>query len=137
MKLPWKREPRDLVGEQVQEVYKRPLTPEEADRLKWAGMVLVPDEMSFPVTAAGGWCAPSSPVYDLFEMAARNRGTGPASAIPLMVSVPPPPFEDGLLSLPELSVRRGGVSFPPPGRRPAAPTPWPAPEPIFKDATAP
>lgn len=130
MKLPWKRQPRDLVGEQVQEVYKRPLTPEEEERLKWAGMVLAPGDVNFPVTAANGWCAPSEVLYDMANVLLNANGK-PAAVIPMMIDVP------------EVHVRRGG--WPPPTevydratlRRMPAPTPWPAPEPIFKDATAP
>lgn len=41
------------------------------------------------LTAAGGWCAPSETVYDLCELEST----------------------DGLVSLPEINVRRGGVRF--------------------------
>lgn len=136
MKLPWKRQPRDLVGDQVQEVHKRPLTPEEMDRLKWAGMVLIPEEMDFPMVAANGWCAPSDYTYieqALIDQAnAARRGGQPTGVLPMMLSVP------------EATIRCGGV-VPPPTHvydratlaQLPAPTPWPAPEPIFKDATAP
>ncbi|MDO4610975.1 major capsid protein [Corynebacterium sp.] len=53
----------------------------------------VTDESRLPggsLVAAGGWCAPSERVYDFLP-------TGAAT---------------GLLSLPEISVRRGGISFP-------------------------
>lgn len=42
------------------------------------------------LTAAGGWCAPSETVYDFLPVAAPT----------------------GLLSLPEVTIRRGGVKFP-------------------------
>lgn len=50
------------------------------------------NETSLPggsLTAAGGWCAPSETVYDLTTDATR----------------------DGLLSLPEIGIRRGGIRF--------------------------
>src|SRR5690606_1060125 len=42
------------------------------------------------LVAAGGWCAPSEPLYDLFTVASR----------------------DGLLDLPTIGVSRGGVLYP-------------------------
>ena len=50
------------------------------------------DESRLPggaLVAAGGWCAPSETLYDLLELESR----------------------DGMLSLPEIGVARGGVSF--------------------------
>lgn len=43
------------------------------------------------LVASGGWCAPSETIYDLFEIESR----------------------DGLFSLPEIGVARGGISFTP------------------------
>lgn len=50
------------------------------------------DESRLPggsLVAAGGWCAPSQTVYDLMELESR----------------------DGLLSLPEVGISRGGIQF--------------------------
>lgn len=50
------------------------------------------DESRLPgggLVAAGGWCAPSETLYDLLELESR----------------------DGLLSLPEVGIARGGISF--------------------------
>lgn len=50
------------------------------------------DESRLPgggLVAAGGWCAPSETLYDLLELESR----------------------DGMLSLPEIGVARGGISF--------------------------
>lgn len=50
------------------------------------------DEKRLPqggLVASGGWCAPSETLYDLLEMESR----------------------DGMLSLPEVGVARGGISF--------------------------
>lgn len=50
------------------------------------------DESRLPqgsLVAAGGWCAPSETLYDLLELESR----------------------DGMLSLPEIGVSRGGISF--------------------------
>lgn len=55
------------------------------------------------LVAAGGWCAPSEVLYDLIELESR----------------------DGLLSLPEVEVSRGGISF----------TPGPSFADIFTDIT--
>lgn len=52
------------------------------------------DETRLPggsLVASGGWCAPSETLYDLFEMESR----------------------DGLFSLPEVNVSRGGIRFSP------------------------
>lgn len=50
------------------------------------------DEKRLPggsLVASGGWCAPSETIYDLFEIESR----------------------DGLFSLPEINVTRGGINF--------------------------
>lgn len=52
------------------------------------------DESRLPggsLVAAGGWCAPSQVIYDLLEMESR----------------------DGLFSLPEIGITRGGIQFTP------------------------
>lgn len=41
--------------------------------------------------ASGGWCAPSETLYDLYDMGEST---------------------DGMISLPEVTIRRGGISFP-------------------------
>ena len=64
-------------------------SPESAD----AAMAFAVNEKNLPggsLVAAGGWCAPSETVYDLLEDESR----------------------DGLISLPELHVTRGGIKFP-------------------------
>ena len=63
-------------------------TPESAD----AAMAFAVNEKNLPggsLVAAGGWCAPSETVYDLLEDESR----------------------DGLVSLPEINVTRGGIKF--------------------------
>ncbi len=63
-------------------------TPESAD----AAMAFAVNEKNLPggsLVAAGGWCAPSETVYDLLEDESR----------------------DGLISLPEINVTRGGIKF--------------------------
>lgn len=152
MKLPWKREPEDLVGGQVEELHQRdaaerrlttPLSVQIgtswADRAS-AGMLLIPEEVTFPTTAAGGWCAPSEVIYEMEQ--ALRPSTHPASVVPLMVTIPAPPFEDGMLSLPEVGVRRGGTHWGQPARMPTPrrlppPPEWLPPPPVFKDVTAP
>lgn len=50
------------------------------------------DEKRLPggsLVASGGWCAPSETIYDLFELESR----------------------DGLFSLPEIAISRGGINF--------------------------
>lgn len=62
--------------------------PESAD----AAMAFAVSEKNLPggsLVAAGGWCAPSETVYDLLEDESR----------------------DGLISLPEINVTRGGIKF--------------------------
>lgn len=62
--------------------------PESAD----AAMAFAVNEKNLPggsLVAAGGWCAPSETVYDLLEDESR----------------------DGLISLPEINVTRGGIKF--------------------------
>lgn len=52
------------------------------------------DEKRLPggsLVASGGWCAPSETIYDLFEMESR----------------------DGLFSIPEIGIARGGINFTP------------------------
>ena len=63
-------------------------SPEGAD----AAMAFAVSEKNLPggsLVAAGGWCAPSETVYDLIEDESR----------------------DGLISLPEINVTRGGIKF--------------------------
>ena len=63
-------------------------SPESAD----AAMAFAVNEKNLPggsLVAAGGWCAPSETVYDLLEEESR----------------------DGLISLPEINVTRGGIKF--------------------------
>lgn len=63
-------------------------SPESAD----AAMTFAVNEKNLPggsLVAAGGWCAPSETVYDLIEDESR----------------------DGLISLPEINVTRGGIKF--------------------------
>lgn len=63
-------------------------SPESAD----AAMAFAVSEKNLPggsLVAAGGWCAPSETVYDLLENESR----------------------DGLISLPEINVTRGGIKF--------------------------
>ena len=63
-------------------------TPESAE----AAMAFAVNEKNLPggsLVAAGGWCAPSETVYDLLEDESR----------------------DGLISLPEINVTRGGIKF--------------------------
>ena len=63
-------------------------SPESAD----AAMAFAVNEKNLPggsLVAAGGWCAPSETVYDLIEDESR----------------------DGLISLPEINVTRGGIKF--------------------------
>lgn len=63
-------------------------SPESAD----AAMAFAVNERNLPggsLVAAGGWCAPSETVYDLLEDESR----------------------DGLISLPEINVTRGGIKF--------------------------
>ena len=63
-------------------------SPESAD----AAMAFAVNEKNLPggsLVAAGGWCAPSETVYDLLEDESR----------------------DGLISLPEINVTRGGIKF--------------------------
>lgn len=63
-------------------------SPESAD----AAMAFAVNEKNLPggsLVAAGGWCAPSETVYDLLEDESR----------------------DGLVSLPEVNVTRGGIKF--------------------------
>ena len=63
-------------------------SPESAD----AAMAFAVNEKNLPggsLVAAGGWCAPSETVYDLLEDESR----------------------DGLISLPEVNVTRGGIKF--------------------------
>lgn len=63
-------------------------SPESAD----AAMAFAVNEKNLPggsLVAAGGWCAPSETVYDLLEGESR----------------------DGLISLPEINVTRGGIKF--------------------------
>ena len=63
-------------------------SPERAD----AAMAFAVNEKNLPggsLVAAGGWCAPSETVYDLLEDESR----------------------DGLISLPEINVTRGGIKF--------------------------
>nr|DAK63111.1 MAG TPA: major capsid protein [Caudoviricetes sp.] len=63
-------------------------SPESAD----AAMTFAINEKNLPggsLVAAGGWCAPSETVYDLLEDESR----------------------DGLISLPEINVTRGGIKF--------------------------
>lgn len=63
-------------------------SPESAD----AAMAFAVNEKNLPggsLVAAGGWCAPSETVYDLLEDESR----------------------DGLVSLPEINVTRGGIKF--------------------------
>lgn len=63
-------------------------SPESAD----AAMDFAVSENNLPggsLVAAGGWCAPSETVYDLLEGESR----------------------DGLISLPEINVTRGGIKF--------------------------
>ena len=63
-------------------------SPESAD----AAMAFAVNEKNLPggsLVAAGGWCAPSETVYDLIEGESR----------------------DGLISLPEINVTRGGIKF--------------------------
>lgn len=58
----------------------------------YAAMDFVVSERNLPggsLVAAGGWCAPSETVYDLLEDESR----------------------DGLISLPEINVTRGGIKF--------------------------
>lgn len=49
-----------------------------------------PSRLGQALTAAGGWCAPSMPLYELFEVEAA----------------------DGLLDLPTIGVQRGGIGVP-------------------------
>lgn len=63
-------------------------SPESAD----SAMAFAVNEKNLPggsLVAAGGWCAPSETVYDLLEDESR----------------------DGLISLPEINVTRGGIKF--------------------------
>lgn len=63
-------------------------SPESAD----AAMAFAVNEKNLPggsLVAAGGWCSPSETVYDLIEDESR----------------------DGLISLPEINVTRGGIKF--------------------------
>ena len=63
-------------------------SPESAE----AAMAFAVNEKNLPggsLVAAGGWCAPSETVYDLLEDESR----------------------DGLISLPEINVTRGGIKF--------------------------
>ena len=63
-------------------------SPESAE----AAMAFAVNEKNLPggsLVAAGGWCAPSETVYDLLEDESR----------------------DGLISLPEVNVTRGGIKF--------------------------
>lgn len=63
-------------------------SPESAE----AAMAFAVSEKNLPggsLVAAGGWCAPSETVYDLLEDESR----------------------DGLISLPEINVTRGGIKF--------------------------
>jgi hypothetical protein len=63
-------------------------SPESAD----SAMAFAVNEKNLPggsLVAAGGWCAPSETVYDLLEDESR----------------------DGLVSLPEINVTRGGIKF--------------------------
>ena len=63
-------------------------SPESAD----AAMAFAVNEKNLPggsLVAAGGWCAPSETVYDLLEDESR----------------------EGLISLPEINVTRGGIKF--------------------------
>lgn len=63
-------------------------SPESAD----VAMAFAVNEKNLPggsLVAAGGWCAPSETVYDLLEGESR----------------------DGLISLPEINVTRGGIKF--------------------------
>ena len=63
-------------------------SPEGAE----AAMAFAVNEKNLPggsLVAAGGWCAPSETVYDLLEDESR----------------------DGLISLPEINVTRGGIKF--------------------------
>lgn len=63
-------------------------SPESAE----AAMAFAVNEKNLPggsLVAAGGWCAPSETVYDLLEDESR----------------------DGLVSLPEINVTRGGIKF--------------------------
>lgn len=157
MKLPWKREPEDLVGSAVAEVAIRDectralITPQAAqagtswaqpwrdyvseqgwEKARESGILFLPEELDFPasggtIAASGGWCAPSSVIYDdiapLMEQAMRPS-THPASVMPLMVSVP------------AATVQRGGVGHPVKRRRPAPPRPDKAyPNPAFLAAS--
>lgn len=63
-------------------------SPESAE----AAMAFAVNEKNLPggsLVAAGGWCAPSETIYDLLEGESR----------------------DGLISLPEVNVTRGGIKF--------------------------
>lgn len=79
-------------------VVKRNFAPEliidvnDPDKIESA-VKFATDESRLPggsLVAAGGWCAPSEVTYDLLEMESR----------------------DGLLSIPEVNVARGGIKFP-------------------------
>lgn len=102
MKLPWKREPTDLVGEQVAAAQARADAYPSASRPVDGGTFLLPEGITFPgdsVSASGGWCAPSEAVYDHLTTVLNANGS-PAAVVPMM------------LSIPEVQVRRGGMHHP-------------------------
>lgn len=151
MKLPWKREPEDLVGSAVDEVAARDeatrnlITPftaqagtswaepwrEYLNEQDWAqaangGIMFLPEEVTFPgdstLRADGGWCAPSEVMYAM-ERALAPAGKG-GNAVPLMIEIP------------EVQMRRGGMPQPPARRRPRPPRPdRPYPNPAFLAAS--
>jgi hypothetical protein len=79
---------------QVQRQYPDHLKITNSDSLAtaWAKLDAVAKEPEGGLVAAAGWCAPSEILYDLFEL---ENGT------------------DGILDLPELQIRRGGVQVTP------------------------
>lgn len=73
---------------------------------------------SVDLAASGGWCAPSEAVYDLFDPARiREWPTGLTgedldwlARMLAVAEVDPDPVRT-LTDLPQVSVRRGGISF--------------------------
>lgn len=141
MKLPWKRDkPQDLVGEAVS-AYPPPdvdpadvtrwaewMTPEQHAQALGAGLLMLPQEISFPgdaaLSASGGWCAPTEALYDAMTAAAGRPEGHPASLVPLILEVP------------QVQMTRGGIRHQPSVRRPAAPRPEPVyPNPAFLAAS--
>lgn len=60
MKLPWKREPLDLVGAELAAAAERAAAAPDPNH--WSAWSQ-PEEV-----AAGGWCAPSEVIYGLMDL---------------------------------------------------------------------